>query len=162
MEQWQQGMSAEVADAGVLAAPTFTARQFDREADYGLAAHWWTQHGWPVVPVEALPLCGILIEVDTGSLEGVTPLCASFMYRDAGWGCIAWTVADAEAPRELRRAAVDFAVATLTSIGDTLGLTWLYTATRNPAMQDRYTRLGWVACEDDFQQFIRVRPSEEK
>lgn len=130
----------------------FTVEPFADE-DYEAAATWWTQHGWPVVPRGALPTLGITV-----SYEG-RPVCVSFMYRDSGWGCIAWTVADQELPKATRRAAVDFAVEVLTAYGDSIGLAWLYTCTRNPAMQERYTRLGWVAAETDFQQFIRVNPT---
>lgn len=154
MEQWQQGPSFEGALAVESAIePPFHAAQFNAALHYHLAECWWQQHGWPAVPPETLPACGITV------FNYATPVCVSFMYIDSGWGCIAWTVADATLPKEIRRAAVDFAIETLTALGDELGLTWLYTCTRNPAMVDRYTRLGWIAAETDFQQFIRVRPS---
>ena len=147
MEQWQQGPALE--------SPAFTGRKFETD-DYPLAAAWWTQHGWPVVPIESLPRIGLLVS------HGTVPVCCSFMYWDSGWGYIAWTVADAEAPKDVRSAAVDFAIANLTKLGDELSIRLLYTSTRNPAMQDRYTRLGWVPCETDFQTFIRVRPVTEE
>lgn len=149
MEQWQQGPALEFLQ--------FSGRQFEPD-DYPLAALWWKQHDWPAVPVESLPRIGLMVEVDMGSEEGLQPVCCSFMYWDSGWGYIAWTVADAEAPKAIRSAAVDFAIATLTKLGDELGITLLYTSTRNPAMQERYTRLGWTPCEQDFQTFIRPRP----
>ena len=80
-------------------------RYVDFAEDYNDLCEWWIQWDWPAVPVDSLPNTGLIVEN-----EGVK-ICAAFIYRTDSDICSPeWYISNKEAPRELRKGAIEFLI----------------------------------------------------
>lgn len=120
------------------------------EKHYMVVAQWWADHGWPVLPLEALPKTGSIV------YQGVSPICAAWLYTtDSNLSLLEWTVSDRNSSLNVRNEALDLLFKTLIEKSEGKTIVGFSSKER---LTDRYKRHGFVLGDEKMDFLIR-RPT---
>ena len=113
--------------------------------DYEVLAKWWKQHDWPVVPLNYLPLIGLMVD----------SCAAGFLYKtDSTIAWIEWIVGDGEVDKVKRRTAVVELVKQLVIVAQSLGYKAVFSSTNKTSLKEAYLKCGAVLTDQNVEHFI--------
>ena len=115
--------------------------------DYPTVAQWWIDHGWPVLPPEALPKTGTIVFIDD------KPICAAWLYcTDSSLSLLEWVVSNPETNFDERGAALDLLFPTLLSKAQDKIVCGF---SNNPRLVERYKKHGFKLGDEKMDFLIR-------
>jgi hypothetical protein len=116
------------------------SRLIDKAKDYDVIAPWWPAHGWPGVPVEILPKCGVMVVGDND-----TPLAAAWMYMDnsVGVAMMEWAVTNPANTAKQSYMAVTMLVQAVRELALEFDYGVLLTTAKQDALVKMYERNGF-------------------
>lgn len=121
-------------------------------ADYPMVAKWWKAHGWPVLPLEALPEGGGVI-----AYEGTTPLCAAWLYKtNSSISWMEWFISNPDAPKRCRSLGLDAVIAELDTRAKAQGFKIIHTSMRHPGLIRRMKSHGFIVVDEGMTNLARV------
>ncbi len=127
-------------------------RKWDLDRDYDTFVKWWQDWEFGVVPKECLPPDGIVVTHD-----GET-ICAGGLYIGVGtkFAFMEWIVSNKSSNPKLVHKALKICINQIMAMAKSKGMKLVYTATKETALQKRYTKYhDMVLTESDVQTFLR-------
>ena len=115
--------------------------------DYPVLEKWWNAHGWPAVPQQMLPACGIIVE-DDGQ-----PKAAIFAYMDHStpFAMIEWLVTD---PESKSPTAIKHAIKGIMRIVRRHGREHMMTSSNNPLLIKMFEKYGFKQTDKEMTHLI--------
>ena len=123
---------------------------------------WWSQQGFPPLPLDALPSTGF---VSCVAHEGINlGVYAAFLYipREGNIGWVEWIVSNPEAPANVKEGAFLELMDYMTELGKEAGLGLLFTSADKSKVKfiNRLQSVGFVDGGETVTHLIKVLPKE--
>lgn len=115
-------------------------------SDYPTLVAWWSAQNFPTIPPQFLPTTGLIID----------GLCAGFLYGSDSAICwLEWVVANPEADKAERRAALDELIEALAANAASRGYKAIFTSVVHPGLLERYKQHGFVITDNGVTHLLR-------
>lgn len=113
-------------------------RHFDPKRDYLDVSDWWESQNWPVIPEEALPKTGFIVE------DGKLKIAAVWLYMDV-IGMLEWLVGNPKAPMKVKAKGIDLLVGVAMETAKLKGSKMVFASLKanNRGLQRIYIRNGF-------------------
>lgn len=115
-------------------------KKYTNDEHYKMLCNWWVSWKWDALPSEALPQNGLLLYSDCG-----VPVCAGFVYQTDS--CIAWIehiISNKQAPKDLRRGAIEFLITELSLLAKELGFIIALTSSKHNGLISKFEQTQYV------------------
>ena len=112
--------------------------------DYETASAWWVAHGWPAVPVQFLPVVGVVVMVDE------VPAAMAWLKQENSTpiAMMEWLVTNpANHPKDSVR-AIKEAIESMKAVCVATGRTALFTFCKQPSLARAYEKSGFSRSDD--------------
>ena len=120
-------------------------RRFTKE-DYESVATWWEKHGWPIIPLEALPPTGFIVPNHA----------AAFLYRLEGpIALMEWVVGNPERNYHDRAVALEDVIAAVEDAAKAAGYKSIFTMTRHERLINRLRDTGYVVTDEKMTHLMK-------
>jgi len=146
------GAREDNAGTGLMdeALTELSVDNYSHEKHYTQACLWWTDHGWPVLPMRLLPRSGRVV------LAGGKPVAMAFLYQtDSGLSWMEYVLSDKSSPKEVRGKALDLLITSIESLSKSLGFEAVFTSIVHPGLINRLSLLGWVKGDTNMTHMIK-------
>ena len=121
-------------------------RRFQPE-DYEEVSQWWRAHGWAPVPLQALPVTGLI----------VPGIAAGWLYKtDSSLAWLEWLVTNPNAAGEARHAALNEVIEAALKEAEIGGAAAVFTSLSDKSLLGRYQRHGFVVSDTGMTNMVRV------
>lgn len=117
--------------------------RYYKPEDYSMLTQWWESWSWGAFPEAALPATGIII-----SNEGVD-VAAAFLYKTDS--CVCWAenyISSKEAPRNLRRGAIEFLIKRMMVEAKEQGFAIMMSSVQHSGLIKKLIEAG---CEEEYE-----------
>lgn len=122
-----------------------TVEPFDFESHYMILYEWWIGHGWPPVPVEALPFTGFVVK----------DVCAGFMYKtDSSIAFMEFIVSNPQANPMAVGRGIKMIVEAIQKEASSRGFTSLLTFINKKSLGKMYERSGFKKTDEHMTHYV--------
>jgi hypothetical protein len=131
-----------------------------KESDYDKMVKWGEFWRFPIPPREFLPndgLCGIAIVSGNGG-EDEEVLCTGLIYETNSKACwVEYIISNPnEKDKEVRTAALNFLIQSLSQVAKEWGYKWIFTSVKNQNLINRYSENGFVVGTQGTTEMIKA------
>lgn len=121
------------------------------DADHRMVAAWWEMQGWSVIPQDALPKTGVIVESDDK-----TGICAGFLYKtDSNVCLLEFIVANPLSDTMERGQALDLLIEELVERAKQMEFVTVFTMATNARLIDRYQSHKFQVTDRGMTHFVR-------
>ena len=122
-------------------------RQFKVE-DHQEIAEWWRKREWDVIPLEALPVTGVVFEGDTN-------ICAAWLYTTGtAFGWLEWIVTNPEAGLKQRGEAVPKAIEALKGMALACGVKLIFNGSKSGGLIKSMEKQGFQKTDTEMTHMV--------
>lgn len=130
---------------------------FQADKHYAAVAKWWTEQGWPVLPLTHLSGTGVVVS------NNGAPVAATWIYKTDSAICwIEWIVASPEIRHELRSNVLSVLLSSATMLAKSMGFQSIFTSTNKHSLESRLTSHGFKATDRGVTQMIQDLSRRDK
>lgn len=121
-------------------------RFIELDKDYDVISSWWKSYKFPVIPREALPKNGFIID----------ETCAGFIYStDSSISWLEFVVANPSLSKEERKQGLQKLLLGLTGLAKELGYSIIFSSVNHSSLMERYKEVGFEQSDTNMTNFIR-------
>lgn len=122
------------------------ARRFTHE-DYPTVVEWWNQHKWIVIPENALPVHGMIVD---------DVACAWLYLADGGLCLLEWYISNKDANREDRGEALELIIDELIKIAEDKNQMYIISSVMIPRLAKRLEDKGFQVTDKNMTNLVRA------
>lgn len=117
---------------------------------HSMLTEWWLAHKWTPIPTYMLPPTGTVV------YDGVTPVCAGFVYRtDSAIAWMEFIVSNPASTKDQRAAALDLLISDLAEKAYATGSTTIFTSSNQPSLIEKNKQQGFVVTDSNVTHMFR-------
>lgn len=123
-------------------------RQF-RVEDHKEIAEWWRKRKWDVIPLEALPVTGVVV------FEDGKNICAGWLYTTGtAFGWLEWIVTNPEAGLKQRAEAVRKVIETLKGMALAHGVKIIFNSSKSRGLIKSMEKTGFYKTDTEMTNMV--------